>query len=110
MWRSILLACGTIIMPVLSHPAGVAAVRERRLACISFSLAWDAKKKSMYRPVFALVDESHLCGFRILIQVSILSHQRKTPIRTDNVIKIKALAEGGKAEEMSTSETVCSFS
>ena len=50
--------------PALSHLADIVSVRERRLACISFSLAGDAKKKSLYRPVFALVDESHLCGFR----------------------------------------------
>ena len=30
--------------------------------------------------------------------------------RRPNVIKIEALAEDGKPEEMSTSETVCSFS
>ena len=35
---------------------------------------------------------------------------KKPAIPWDNVIKIVALAEDGKAEEMSTSETVCSFS
>ena len=29
-----------------------------------FFAAGDAKKKLRYRPVFALVDESHLSGFR----------------------------------------------
>ena len=45
-------------------------VRERRLVCISFSLAGDAKKKSKCPPVFELVDEHALWHVRILIQVS----------------------------------------
>ena len=35
---------------------------------------------------------------------------KNTPEYMGNVIKIVALAEDGKPEEMSTSETVCSFS
>ena len=35
---------------------------------------------------------------------------KKRKPRWANVIKIEALAEDGKPEEMSTSETVCSFS
>ena len=33
-------------------------------ACIPFCLVGDGKKESRNRPVFELVDESHLRGFR----------------------------------------------
>ncbi len=39
-----------------------------------------------------------------------LVEKRERASRLANVIKIEALAEDGKPEEMSTSETVCSFS
>ena len=58
------------LVPALSYPVRYAAVRERRLVCISFSLAGDAKKKSRCPPVFELVDEHALWHVRILIQVS----------------------------------------
>jgi hypothetical protein len=38
--------------------------KKEGFACIPFRLAGDGKKESRNRPVFALVDESHLCGFR----------------------------------------------
>ena len=64
-------ACGgRELVPALSYPVRSAAVRERRLVCISFSLAGDAKKKSRCPPVFELVDEHALWHVRILIQVS----------------------------------------
>ena len=65
--------------PALSHLADIVSVRERRLACISFSLAGDAKKKSRCPPVFELVDEHALWHVRILIQVSSLAPKRTHP-------------------------------
>ena len=41
---------------------------------------------------------------------NVLGSIGKIVIQEPNVIKIEALAEDGKPEEMSTSETVCSFS